>query len=150
MNTKITFFLLLVLLVILLLFYYIDLESNIIILLAVTIVVLVHNLISKKEHFNNTQKAAELDAKIDVLLTIAKALQARSSGSSTSDEGVIEGIDFDFSCPINLPAYSAASAEGDASATYQEQGIDIGIGTTLDGISADRLLESVAGGSSPT
>lgn len=148
MNTKITFFLLLVLLVILLLFYYIDLESNIIILLAVTIVILVHNLISKKEHFDNTRKAAELDSKIDVLLTIAKALQSRSSGSSQSDDGVLEGIPFDYSCPINLPAYSGATSEGNAESTYQEQGIDVGIGTTLDGISADKLMDSIAKGSS--
>ena len=145
MNTKITFFLLLVLLVILLLFYYIDLESNIIILLAVTIIVLLHNIISKKEHFNNNVKAAELESKIDVLLTIAKALQTRtSSNQSQTSEGTIEGIPFNFSCPIDLPAYSDATQEGTADSAYREQGIDIGVGSTLDGISADTLLQSVS------
>ena len=147
MNTKITFFLLLILLVILLLFYYIDLESNIIILLAITIVVLVHNLISKKEHFNNTRKAAELDAKIDVLLTIAKALQSRT-GDSPSQEGLVEGIEFDYSCPINMDEYKDAVASGNASSKFDKQGIDIGIGTTLNDISADELMSTIGDGSS--
>ena len=147
MNTKITFFLLLVLLVILLLFYYIDLESNIIILLGVTIVVLLHNIISKKEHFNNNLKAAELESKIDVLLTIAKALQTRTSNDQNqSSDGIIEGIPFNFSCPIDLSTtYTNVAQEGTADSSYKEQGIDIGVGSTLDGISADKLLESVAG-----
>ena len=145
MNTKITFFLLLVLLVILLLFYYIDLESNIIILLAATIVVLIHNLITKKEHFNNNQKAAELDAKIDVLLTVAKALQSRTGGTSTSSEGTIQGINFNYSCPIDLGANSYnATQEGVADVAFEEQGIDVGVGSSLDGISADRLMQSIA------
>lgn len=150
MNTKITFFLLLVLLVILLLFYYIDLESNIIILLGVTIVVLIHNIISRKEHFNNNIKAAELESKIDVLLTIAKALQNRTSNDqSQSSEGTIEGIAFNFSCPIDLSStYTDVASEGTASPAFKEQGIDVGVGSTLDGISADKLLESVASGSS--
>jgi hypothetical protein len=149
MNTKITFLLLLLLLVILLLFYYIDLESNIIILLAVTIVVLLHNIISKREHFNNNLKAAELDSKIDVLLTVAKALQSRTSGDPQSGEGTVEGVTFQYSCPITLSSGTySAEEKGDATSTYQEQGIDIGVGSTLDGISADKLLESVTSGSS--
>ena len=147
MNTKITFFLLLVLLVILLLFYYIDLESNIIILLGVTIVVLIHNIISKKEHFNNTLKANELESKIDVLLTIAQALQSRTSGQNQSSEGTIPGISFRYSCPISLPSYQGATQEGTANSAFANQGIDVGVGTTLDGISADKLLESVASSS---
>jgi hypothetical protein len=147
MNTKITFFLLLILLVILLLFYYIDLESNIIILLAVAIVVLIHNIISKREHFNNREKAAELDSKIDVLLTIAKALQTRTSGDTTSEQGVVEGIAFDYSCPIQLDSSSLPVEAGDATSTFTEQGIDLGIGSSFQGISADKLLESVASGS---
>jgi hypothetical protein len=148
MNTKITFFLLLVLLVILLLFYYIDLESNIIILLGVTIVVLIHNIITKKEHFNNNLKASELDSKIDVLLTIAKALQTRTSGGEPqSSDGTIDGIAFDYSCPIDLSStYTNVEQKGSAESTYQEQGIDLGVGSSLDGISADKLLESVASG----
>lgn len=146
MNTKITFFLLLVLLVILLLFYYIDLESNIIILLAVTIVVLLHNIISKKEHFNNTQKAAELESKIDVLLTIAQALQTRNIGDqSQSSEGTIDGISFNFSCPQNLSStYGDNTNAGMAEKVYQQQGIDVGVGSSFDGISASDLLQSVS------
>ena len=149
MNTKITFLLLLLLLVILLLFYYIDLESNIIILLAVTIVVLLHNIITKREHFNNNLKAAELDSKIDVLLTVAKALQSRTAGSATSS-GTVQGVTFDFSCPFDLSStdYKDATEAGDAQSTFTEQGIDIGVGSTLDNISHDDLLKSIASGSS--
>ena len=155
MNTKISFFLLLVLLVILLLFYYIDLESNIIILLGVTIVVLMHNLISKKEHFNNnTQKAAELDAKIDVLLTIAKALANRTSDSSAGGGDTSIGVTFSHSCPFTPPDGSAGSPSGQAavSSTVNEsdlrrRGIDLGIGSSLDTISPNQLISSINTGS---
>jgi len=66
--------------VILMLFYYADVESNIIILLAVTIVLLVHNLITKREHFSQVDNKVELlDDKINMLLTILKALQNRTT-----------------------------------------------------------------------
>jgi len=144
MNTKITLLLLLVLLVILLLFYYVDLESNIIILLGVTIVILVHHLITKKEHFNNIEKAAELDSKIDVLLTVANALKTRTTGDTTSDSGTVQGLSFDYSCPVDLSTtYSNVAEAGDATATYVDKGIDIGIGSSFEGISADSLLNSV-------
>ena len=91
-------------------------------------------------------KAAELESKIDVLLTVAQALPTRtSSNDNQSSEGTIHGIPFNFSCPQDLSStYTNVSQQGSADSAYREQGIDIGVGSTLEGISADRLLDSVA------
>lgn len=99
MNTKISFLLLLVLLIILLLFYYIDLESNIIILLGIVIVLVIHNIITKKEHFNINEEAAKLDAKISNLLSIAQAL---SVDKSTNQDSKYTSLKITSSCPIQL------------------------------------------------
>jgi hypothetical protein len=99
MNTKISFLLLLVLLIILLLFYYIDLESNIIILLGIVIVLVIHNIITKKEHFNINEQAAKLDARISNLLSIAQAL---SVDSTSNQDSKFTSLKLTSSCPILL------------------------------------------------
>lgn len=99
MNTQIGFLLVLILLIILLLFYYIDLESNIIILLGVVIVLILHNIITKKEHFNINEQAQVLDSKIDTLLSIAKALSADKTKEQDSSFG---SISITNSCPLAI------------------------------------------------
>ena len=99
MNTKVTFLLLLVLLIILMLFYYIDLESNIIILLGVVIVLIIHNLITKKEHFNINEQAARLEAQIDSLTAVAEALRSRNNQNSNTNRP--EPIIISRSCPFD-------------------------------------------------
>ena len=140
MNTKISFLLILILLVILLLFYYIDLESNIVILLAATIVILLHNVITKREHFSIDERTAALDAKIDLLITVAKALQTRTKAQQSSDTGAIEGVDFDYSCP-----FTPSTVESDAgvATSNQQQGIDLRFITNLDGITHEDLVNAL-------
>ena len=99
MNTKISFLLLLVLLIILMLFYYIDLESNIIILLGIVIVLVIHNIITKKEHFNINEQAAKLDSRISTLLSIARALNV---DGSTNQDTKFTSLKLNNSCPITL------------------------------------------------
>lgn len=144
MNTKITFLLLLILLVILMLFYYADIESNIIILLAVTIVVLIHNIIAKREHFSTVnEKTAALDAKINMLLTIAQALQNRTQ-DNTETSDTITGIDFSYSCPFDASG-SEVDSEIATSPVYQDAGIKLPFGTSLQNLTPEELLEKLRG-----
>ena len=145
MNTKISFLLILILLVVLMLFYYIDLESNLIILLAVTILILLHNIIKKSEHFNVNERAAALDSKINVLLTIAKALQSRSS--SSSEGGATDpGMQFNYSCPF---AISRGGSDEATDYTTQvgdnltNQGINLGFNSGIGNITPDQLISSL-------
>ena len=140
MNTKISFLLILILLLVLLLFYYIDLESNIIILLAATIVILLHNIITKKEHFSIEEKAAALDEKIDLLITVAKALQTRTESKNTNNNGNIEGVDFDYSCPFINEQPNTETIIGQDN---ERQGIDLRFVSTLDNILPNDLLNSL-------
>jgi hypothetical protein len=143
MNTKISFLLILILLVVLMLFYYIDLESNIIILLAVTILILLHNIIKKKEHFNINERAAALDSKIEMLLSIAKALQSRTE-HGTDDAGTIQGIQFDYSCPFSLSGSSSPNAAAAPDTSLgANQGINLGFNTSLGNITPGNLVNSL-------
>ena len=142
MNTKITFLLLLILLVILMLFYYADIESNIIILLAVTIVVLIHNIISKREHFQTVgEQTAALESKINMLITIAQALKNRSS-ESTTDNQVIQGIELNFSCPFDAKADNTKS-EIATSPALKDAGIRLPFGTSLNDLTPEQLLKKL-------
>ena len=143
MNTKLSFLLILILLIILMLFYYIDLESNIIILLAVTILILLHNIISKKEHFNVNERSAELESKIDILLTIANALKQRTA--SQGSQGTGTGLAFEFSCPFNPSSDpSQQPTQVDVpSALGSNQGIDLGFGSSLDNLTPNDLVSSI-------
>lgn len=142
MNTKITFLLLLILLVILMLFYYADIESNIIILLAVTIVVLIHNIISKREHFQTVnEQTAALESKIDMLITIAQALRQRNSDTST-DNQVIQGVDLNFSCPFDASSSDTRSEIG-TSPVLQQAGIRLPFGTSLNDLTPGELLQKL-------
>lgn len=142
MNTKITFLLLLILLVILMLFYYADIESNIIILLAVTIVVLIHNIISKREHFDTiNEQSAALESKINMLITIAQALKNRSSDTAT-DTQVIQGVALDFSCPFDARAENTKS-EIATSPALKDAGIRLPFGTSLNDLTPDELLRKL-------
>jgi hypothetical protein len=145
MNTKISLLLVLILLVVLILFYYIDLESNIIILLSATIVILLHNVITKREHFSVQEKASSLDAKIDLLISVAKALQSRTQAKQSADTGAIEGVDFDYSCP-----FEPSTVESDAGIATgnQQQGIDLRFVTKLDGITPQDLANALPNSSS--
>jgi hypothetical protein len=143
MNTKVTLLLLLVLLIILMLFYYIDLESNIIILLGVVIVLIIHNLITKKEHFNINEQSARLEAQIDSLTAVAEALRARSS-SSGGGSNTQEPITISRSCPFkanttggNSSGVTAVSDLGDG----QVQGLKLSteFGTSINQLSAANL-----------
>lgn len=142
MNTKISFLLILILLVVLMLFYYIDLESNIIILLAVTILILLHNIIKKKEHFNVNERAAALDSKIDVLLTIAKALQSRAPSSVTATD---PGMPFDSSCPFVISTSSDDTTEYTTQVPddLTNQGINLGFNSGIGNITPDQLISSL-------
>jgi hypothetical protein len=142
MNTKITFLLLLVLIVILMLFYYADIESNIIILLGVTIVILIHNIISKREHFNSVdQKAELLSSKIDTLIAIAKAFQSRKE-STSEDTDTIEGIPFNFSCPFNASGDETKS-EIAIQTKFGNSGLVLPINSKLGQLTPDELLNAI-------
>lgn len=142
MNTKITFLLLLVLLVILMLFYYADIESNIIILLGVTIVILIHNIISKREHFNSVdQKAELLSSKIDTLITIAKALQNRKELTS-EDTNTIEGISFNFSCPFDARG-EVIESEIATQTKFGNSGLVLPINSKLGQLTPDELINAI-------
>ena len=139
MNTKVTLLLLLVLLIILMLFYYIDLESNIIILLGVVIVLIIHNLISKKEHFNINEQAARLEAQIDSLTAVAEALKSRTSVNQASSR---ETITISKSCPFE-PTQQQVSG---ITSTEQipgdiRQGVSLGpgFGTSMNQLSASDI-----------
>jgi hypothetical protein len=135
MNTKITFLLLLILIVILMLFYYADVESNIIILLAVTIVLLVHNLITKREHFSQVDQRAEmLEEKLNILFTLIKALQTRTTDERSNSENTIEGIPFNFSCP-----FKATSSDSSTTNEISEQSKFANAGIKLNGINSSLL-----------
>lgn len=145
MNTKISLLLVLILLIVLMLFYYVDLESNIIILLGVTIVILIHNVIIKREHFSNltvNERTAQLDAKLDTLLAIAEALQQRSG--QTTSEPLEQGLAFEMSCPFTINN-NIQTAAPRVNISDTGQGLNLGFGTTLDGISAENLLNAATG-----
>ena len=106
MNTKILFLLLLILLCILLLFYYIDLESNIIILLGIVIVLLIHNIITKKEHFNTKELTSSLHAQIDTLMAVLESIH---TNKQTADATTPQGLAYQHSCPITVTAADAST-----------------------------------------
>jgi len=143
MNTKITFLLLLVLIVILMLFYYADVESNIIILLGVTIIILIHNIISKREHFNTVDQQADLlSSKIDTLITIARALQNRKETTVEGSE-TIEGIPFNFSCPFDATSDDIKSDIATESKFGNAGLVNLPINSKLGQLSPDELLKVI-------
>jgi len=143
MNTKVTLLLLLVLLIILMLFYYIDLESNIIILLGVVIVLIIHNLITKKEHFNINEQSARLEAQIDSLTAVAEALRARSASSESNNQPT--PIRISRSCPFNANTMGVTNSgvtavsklDGDS-----QEGLNPGFNTSLNQLTAEDIKNS--------
>lgn len=138
MNTKISFLLLLVLLIILLLFYYIDLESNIIILLGIVIVLVIHNIITKKEHFNINEQAAKLDARISNLLSIAQAL---SVDNTTQQDSKYTSLKLNSSCPIQLDQNTYTKDEqpdDDVFNTFPDA-INMGFNTDINSLTEQEL-----------
>jgi hypothetical protein len=142
MNTKITFLLLLILLVILMLFYYADVESNIIILLAITVVILMTNIIYKKEYFISDMeaKADTLEAKINMLIALAKALK-QPTARDTPD-ALIESIDYIRSCPISMQSPPDIVSFG-TSDSLQQSGIQLPFGSTLNDLTPAQLLARI-------
>ena len=138
MNTKISFLLLLVLLIILLLFYYIDLESNIIILLGIVIVLVIHNIITKKEHFNINEQAAKLDARISNLLSIAQAL---SVDNTTHNDSKYTSLKLYHSCPISvaIDTYTKDEQPDDDVFNTFPDAINMGFNTDINSLTEQEL-----------
>ena len=88
------------------------------------------------------ERTSQLDAKLDTLLAIAEALQERSGqrNAGTSEEGLV----FEMSCPFNISSeHQTVAPRSGVSDTGQ--GFNLGFGTTLDGISANNLLNAATG-----
>ena len=119
----------------------IDLESNIIILLGVVIVLVVHNLITKKEHFNINEQTVRLESQIDSLIAVAQALRSRSKAETEKPK---EFVTISKSCPFKVtgttPNLTVQELTGTQKAAIQA-GLSPGFGSSLNKLNAQNIQD---------